>query len=950
MNLFQKNRTTNILTLLIVMSFFSLINISVAKPKKDSKKEEKSELNSEGGKKKFTFIDAMKFKSIKKTVMSDDGKWLAYNVAPDRGDGYLVIKNTKDTSAKEIQIERGDNPNIAANGSYLALNKLPKFIDQENSKAEKEKPKNDLLLVDLSNGNIEEIGQSNSFNISNDGKWLTYKAYSDKKPDEKSKRIVGENLYLRNIKSKAEILIKDVSDFMIDSSANYIIYSVATSTGKNNGIFFRELNKEYAPETTIQKDSNYYFGNITWNIQSQKLAYLAGKLDSATSKPAKLALKVCDFKNNYKVTELVKEDFLTSWFLPNTNRLEFTKNGNLLYFGIKPESDKVPEKDDKADKKKIKEEDLYNMEKIAEDAQMWTWHYNDPTIVTQQKIDWKQKKDRTFFAVYDLVNSKMQMDTTINSSNVVKNENENFVLLTDDAPYQKEITWKGWYFDVYNFNLKTGEKKLVYKYLNYRASLSPDGKFTALFDTKKWYIHNNETNITTEVSSKLNIAFHDLDNDVPKEPDPYGFASWMQNTNNSYSALVYDEFDIWGFNCNTFDATNITNQIGRNTQTQYRIAYRDRNKDFITNNDLILLNGFSKIDKSTNLASFEMQSKSILNKLDGEKNYAFRMKPEFSNEILYTKQSFEEFPDYWTADLKLSNPIKVSDVNPEMKDFIWGTTHLTKWANSKGDSLEGYYVLPDNYDPKKKYPVVIYFYEQMSQDKNRFIQPSNLHRPCFQVYLGDEYVIFLPDVKYYNPHPGQSSLDALVSGSRHLANIGIADSNKIGIWGHSWSGYQGAYIVTQTDFFKACVSGAPVGNMTSAYSGIRLGSGLARQFQYEQQQSRIGGSLIDSLDRYIENSPVFFADKMNTPTLIMFGDDDDAVPYPQGIELYLAFRRYNKPAIMLQYEGEPHHLKKYPNKVDYTIKMKEFYDHFLQGKPAPSWLTKGVEYKGGYTR
>jgi dipeptidyl aminopeptidase/acylaminoacyl peptidase len=206
--------------------------------------------------------------------------------------------------------------------------------------------------------------------------------------------------------------------------------------------------------------------------------------------------------------------------------------------------------------------------------------------------------------------------------------------------------------------------------------------------------------------------------------------------------------------------------------------------------------------------------------------------------------------------------------------------------------------------------------------------------------------MFFPDIKFYDGVPGESGMDAVVAGCQKLIDDGYIDKDKIALHGHSWSGYQSAFFATQTDFFTAVVTGAPVANMTSAYSGIRLGSGMARQFQYEQMQSRIGGNIIDSLDAYIANSPIFFADKMNTPMLIMFGDIDDAVPWQQGIELYLACRRFEKPCIMLQYEKEPHHLKKYPNKLDYTIKMKQFFDHYVLGKPAENWILEGMEYKG----
>jgi dipeptidyl aminopeptidase/acylaminoacyl peptidase len=181
---------------------------------------------------------------------------------------------------------------------------------------------------------------------------------------------------------------------------------------------------------------------------------------------------------------------------------------------------------------------------------------------------------------------------------------------------------------------------------------------------------------------------------------------------------------------------------------------------------------------------------------------------------------------------------------------------------------------------------------------------------------------------------------------QHLIDVGLADPDAIALHGHSWSGYQTAFMVTQTNIFKTAIAGAPVGNMTSAYSGIRLGSGLARQFQYEMSQSRLSGSLWEARDDYIDNSPVFFADKINTPMLILHGDVDDAVPWEQSIELYLAMRRNGKETVFLQYRDEPHHPQTYANKLDWAMKMKEWLDYYLKGAPAPEWIKKGIPYTG----
>ncbi|MBM2841297.1 MAG: family peptidase, partial [Bacteroidetes bacterium] len=307
-------------------------------------------------------------------------------------------------------------------------------------------------------------------------------------------------------------------------------------------------------------------------------------------------------------------------------------------------------------------------------------------------------------------------------------------------------------------------------------------------------------------------------------------------------------------------------------------------------------------------------------------------------------ESYTEFPDIWVSDLNLKSARRISDVNPQMADFAWGSSELVEWNSLDGRPLQGVLVKPGNYEPGKRYPVLVYYYELSSQRLHEFNQVVINHRPCFPFYASNGYAVFLPDVRFELGRPGMSAMKCVVPGVQKLIDMGVADPEAIALHGHSWGGYETAYIITQTNMFACAIAGAPVGNMTSGYSGIRLETGLARQFQYEQEQSRIGGSLWEYPERYIENSPVFHADRIKTPLLIEFGDEDEAVPWQQGIELYLAMRRLGKECVFLQYRGEPHHLKKYPNKLDYSIKFKEFLDHHLKGTPAPEWFLKGIPY------
>jgi len=330
---------------------------------------------------------------------------------------------------------------------------------------------------------------------------------------------------------------------------------------------------------------------------------------------------------------------------------------------------------------------------------------------------------------------------------------------------------------------------------------------------------------------------------------------------------------------------------------------------------------------------------------EGEKSYRLVKQFPAENRYYFTEQDFRQFPNMQVADVNLANSLQITDVNPQQSEFIWGNAELVEWTSAIGEPLQGVLIKPDNYDASRTYPVMVYYYEKFSQRVYQYNQMKVNHRPNFPLYLGQDYLVFLPDVNFRIGAPGPSATESLVPAMQMLIDKGIADPKAIGLHGHSWSGYQTAFVVTETDMFAAAVSGAPVSNMTSAYSGIRWSSGLARQFQYERGQSRIGPSLYENLDLYVKNSPVFFADKINTPMVIQFGDKDGAVPWEQGIEYYLALRRLDKPVVMLQYEGEPHHLQRYANKVDYTIKMLEFFDHYLKGAEAPKWWEEGLEFQ-----
>lgn len=454
---------------------------------------------------------------------------------------------------------------------------------------------------------------------------------------------------------------------------------------------------------------------------------------------------------------------------------------------------------------------------------------------------------------------------------------------------------------------------------------------------------DGKTEDTRNLTEKMNVPFFDEDHDYPSKVPSYGMAGWLEDES---GVLVYDKYDIWQFPTRTGEPRSITGGKGREGEMTFRVLRLDPERHFIKKDEKLLLSAYHNIEKHFGFYSFQVGKSVVVRLLEERKKFIFLAKAKEADVLIYTRESFEEFPDIWVSNGEFSSPKKISDVNPQISEFAWGSPELVEWNSLDGIPLQGVLIKPANYEEGKRYPVIVYFYRFFSQRLHEFNQMVVNHRPNFPFYTSNGYALFLPDIRFDVGHPGYAATKCLVPGVQKLMDMGIADPKAIGLHGHSWSGYQTAFVITQTNIFAAAVAGAPVSNMTSAYSGIRWESGLARQFQYEKDQSRIGGSLWEYPERYIENSPVFFADRIKTPLLIQFGDEDGAVPWYQGIELYLAMRRLGKDCVFLQYRGEPHHLQKYANKLDYSIKMKEYFDHYLKGMPAPEWITNGIPYRG----
>lgn len=914
--------------------------------------------------KPLTLTDIMHFESLEKPVISDKGQVIAVESAPDRGDSHVIVKNV--LSQQSYQISGASDPLVNHDGRYVAVVVKPSLLTRETSDAKaKKKLKSDMVLLDTQTGTQTRFERVKEFVFSDDGKHLAigFEADEESKKDAEPKTTEklaeagtqspanidkpkvdkfdqGRRFTLLSLEDQTKrIDVEQVTGYVFDKASRRLALAVNDIANKQHQLQLVDLNTH---KKTVAFDSpSQQIGALALAKKGRWLAFTQGK-DSELPYGRSYQLSLVDLQSGKISTPPESPE----WKLNRYTSLSFSLDSERLFFG------RVPEVSQQLSLQKITEEnDLFDTNIVTGQRGLKVWHGDDPRIKPNEIKQYEDEQKRTYLAVLHLgSNNVVQLgDKTVPDVRI--SQHKRFMLASSDLPYRKMATWAGFYQDYYLVDINTGSKVpfLTQQPSDAEPTLSGNGKYVAYYQQGNVYLYDIAQDRRTNLTKSLKVSFADEDHDYPSSAPGYGFGPWLKN---DAGFLVYDKYDVWQFNTESKAGFALTAGKGRTQKIQYRLEGLVDNPDEPTElayNATVLLHGYSDKTKADGFYQATLGEAGVKTLMQGEYKLTVLGRSKDGDTIVFSKERFDLFPDLYTASYSApQNAVKQTDLDKQRQAFNWSQSELVHWTNGDGKPLDGVLIKPTNYQAGKRYPVLVYYYRFMTDRLHAFPQMNINHRPNFAWYINNGYTVFLPDIRFEIGYPGASSVQALTSGVQKLIEIGIADPDAIGLQGHSWSGYQTAFAITQTKMFKAAVAGAPVSNMTSAYSGIRHGTGIARQFQYETGQSRIGASLFAAPQKYIENSPVFYADRIQTPLMIMFGDKDDAVPWEQGVEMYLAMRRAGKEVVFLQYEDEPHHLKKYPNKLDYSIRMMQYFDHYLKGKPAPEWLSKGeayVEYK-----
>lgn len=936
-----------------------------------------------------------RWQSIGERKISNNGNWIIYTVEVQEGDGDLIIQSADARYIKTIP--RGYNAAITEDSRFVIVKIKPLYTETRQARIKKkspdEMPKDSLAIIELGKDIIVKTARVKSYKFpEKNAQWVAWqmeKPLSDttkKKgaqdssvvyidslkrtvpqgtPEQEKRRnrkIIppvikddkiqeplfaltakdaednpaavkkeeGTDLVIYNLQNNIQQTVSPAGEYLWSENGNILLVE-STPRGKDSlskaaiAVYRTKENRF----DTILKGGND-FRNFAVDKNGYQVSFVAER-DSSTAALQKF-YKLWYWRNGQDTAVLLADKNTAGmpigWGISENATVSFSKSGKRLLVGTAP-------------LQPAKDTSLIDIDLVKVDV----WNYKDDYLQTMQLKNLDKELKRNYLATIDVATRRFVQLGDKELPNVIPgNEGDGEIFIgTTDVGKRIAMQWEGkTRNDIYVVNPSDGSRQLIKKDLSGQVFISPAAKYVLWYDAKTHQYFTWKNGITKNISSKIATKLYDEEFDMPDDPSSYGLMSW---TESDLALLVYDRFDIWQLDPDAVvTPINITAGEGRKNKIRYRYIQTDPEEKFVTPSQELLLSTFNENSKYAGFARCTLVSKTkpvtfmsgafaIGNNVQKAKN---------TDAYVYTKETFSQSPDIY-LNVGLRNELKLSSINPQQAAYLWGSSELFKWKAYDGKEATGIVYKPDGFDPQKKYPAICYFYEKLSDGLYQYIPPAPTpSRLNISFFVSRGYLVFVPDISYTTGHPGKSAYNYIVSGIRSLIKKGWVDSTKTGLQGQSWGGYQTAYVITQTKLFSAAWAGAPVSNMTSAYGGIRWESGMNRQFQYEHTQSRIGATLWEKPQLYIENSPLFQLPKVTTPLVIMHNDNDGAVPWYQGIELFTGLRRLNKPVWLLNYNGEAHNLVERKNRKDIQIREQQFFDWLLKEENPPQWLSAGV--------
>lgn len=917
--------------------------------------------------------------------VSPDGQWIAYTIVQMEGDGKLHVQKIGDEESKktyDIGGVTGQQVAFSKDSKWLVYKEDPKHAEKEANKKSKGKPLHDKLhLIKLGTDEKKTWEKVSTFSFNNEGSsYLAINLPKDGNGEGK-----GSDLLIYNLDTEKALNLGNVLEFSFNKPGTHLAYSVDGANKSGNGIYLLNLANN---STQVLDNDKASYKSLSWTEKGDAFTALKMVEDKKYKSDQGKVIGVKNLSSpQVTIYDPAKDStgFDQDYTISPNRRPMWSEDLTRIFYGIHPlvlakkeeakkelDKDSVALADSEAMKKIMADTSIHTIKDLqkviakldttkastkkneADKPDMTIWHWNDSRLQSRQQVMENMDKNYSFWAMYDVTSKKHMalQDSSMKDLNLLPKEL--YAVGSDMQAYELDMNLNGQnYRDFYLVNLKTGEKTTLFKdfYLPSYSSYprpSPDGTKLNYGYDGNYYIYDIASGEEKNLTAELPVSFVDSEDDHNVKKPLENFLGWSSD---SKYVLISDGWDIWQVPVGDGKekAINLT-QDGRteNIRYQYRFRLDPEEKGFDLSQPQYF-RMYGEWTKKSGIAKINPTKKNGLaagtEKLIWEDaSIAGLQKAEKAPVYFYTQETFNEPTQYFVTDASLSDGKQVTENAPDFGKYSWSAgTKLVDYVSDKGVKLQGTLFLPAGYEEGKKYPTMIYYYEKLSQTRHNWAEPSfsgTGWNP--NLYTSNGYAVFIPDIVYTMDDPGMSAVWCVIPGVKAAIETGVIDENNIGIHGHSWGGYQTAFLITQTNMFKAAAAGAPLTNMISMYDLIYWNSGGGNMSIFEASQGRFTGGPWENWDAYERNSPVYHVKNVTTPLLMLHNDKDGAVDFTQGIEYYSALRRLKKPVVLVQYKGENHGLGKPENRKDYAVRMMEFFNHHLKGEEAPDWLSKGI--------
>jgi dipeptidyl aminopeptidase/acylaminoacyl peptidase len=882
--------------------------------------------------------DYGKIENLGNSELSPDGAWVTYDI--QRVSGGTALHYRRVASGAEHVVPLAQDGTFTSNSQWLLYTISSDTTRSMRRRATRRRgpgvatsrdSASDAIhdqvgIVDLRSGATTILSDVQSFAVSEDGEHVALRRYPPKGQKGRS-----ADLVVRDLKAGTELTFGNVREFTWSDDGALLAMSIDVDGRTGNGV--QVLTAATGTIRSLDAGDRVYTG-LEWREHSHDLAAFRSRADSAFSDTSDVVIAWRGVGTPRFSTRMY--DFTTDTAFPAGMRVasyrqpQWSDDGSTLFFGIAPREQKP---------------DATRHAAAADGAaqkpaRVEVWHWKDLREYHQQDREAQRDRQRTLLVAWHPEANRVVPLADDSFADVRISENGNAVVVSDETPYVTSIISGRSYRDVSTVDLATGRREKVLTKVAFAPSMSPSGRYLLYTHDGQWWSYDRTTGARANLTGTIHSAFVNMEDDHPvAERRPYGVAGWVTGET---SVILQDRFDLWRVNPDGTHAERLTR--GLEDSTVYRVQHLDPDARTIDPRKPVWLSATGEYSKKSGVAQLTL-GHPVRRVLWLDKGVSRLARAKKAGVFSYVVESYEESPNLFVASNAFDDATQISHTNAFLSQYAWGKQVLMPYTNAHGDTLQMMLTYPVNYHPGTRYPMVVYYYEKLSQGFHQFVVPTERAVYNTTVFSQNGYFVLRPDIRFRARAPGYSGLDCVTSAVTTALATGMIDPRRVGNMGHSWGGYQSAfYAVHGHGMFAATIAGAPLTDLISMYGYTSFNTGRAETGHFETGQERMQVPLWQDPEAYIRNSTVFAVDSLETPLLLEEGDADGNVNYWQSMELYNFGRRLGKHVILLLYNGENHNVARPESQRDYHTRQLQWFAHYLKGEPAADWITNGESY------